>query len=207
MTPELVTAGAAVLTFVVIAVSAVAALQQLRHIRAANQLAGIMRYVEWFEAPKMQQAIKYIGDDLPGHLRNVQYRGELLGEVVSRTSHPELFVADWFEQAGSYVKYGLIADEQFLDLAGTFVSTMWQQLEPVIAMRRIAGGPAMYENFEYLAVRMRAFAAQHPHGNYPRGCPRLMTQERARALLAQFNHHEPADDAASSAIGVETNHT
>jgi hypothetical protein len=197
MTPEYITAISALGTFFVIAVSAAAGVRQLQHIRASNQLAGIMRYTEWWESPHIQDAIKYIRDDLPGRLRDPAYRSELLNPVVSRAGHPELVVCDWAEQAGSYVKYGLLDEAQFLDLGSAFVRTMWERLEPVVAMRRIAAGPAMFENFEYLAARAQQFTAKRPNGNYPRNCPRLLTQRRAQELV----------DAANSAIGVDTNQT
>ena len=76
MTAEHVTALSAFLTFVVITVSAIAALVQLRHIRASNQLAGILRYTEWWETPHMQAAIRYVRDDLADHLRDPKYREE-----------------------------------------------------------------------------------------------------------------------------------
>lgn len=198
MTPEYLTAISALGTFFVIAVSAAAGVRQLRHIRASNQLAGIMRYTEWWESPHIQDAIKYIRDELPARLRDPKYRDELLHPVASRAGHPELVVCDWAEQAGSYVKYGLLDEDQFLDLGSAFVRTMWERLELVVAMRRIAGGPAMFENFEYLVARAQQFTAKRPNGNYPRSCPRLLTQKRAQALV---------DEAANSAIGVETNQT
>ena len=186
MTAEYVTALSAFLTFVVITVSALAALVQLRHIRASNQLAGILRYTEWWETPQMQNAIRFVRDDLAERLRDERYRAELLRGVASRSDHPELVVCDWIEQAGSYIKYGLLAEDQFLDLAGAFISSMWGSLQPVVAMRRIGGGAAVFENFEYLAVRSNAWLRGHPAGNYPSGCARLMTQERAQALVDEL---------------------
>lgn len=183
MSAENVTAISAFLTFLVIAVSAVAGLVQLRHIRSSNQLAGIMRYTEWWETPHMQNAIKYVADDLAEHLRDRKYREELLQGVASRADHPELVVCDWVEQAGSYIKYGLLAEDQFLDLAGAFINTVWDRLEPVVAMRRIGGHPGSFENFEYLAVRSKAWLLKHPDGNYPSNSARLLTQERAKTIV------------------------
>jgi hypothetical protein len=183
MTAEYVTAISAFLTFVVIAVSAVAGLVQLRHIRASNQLTGILHYTEWWETPHMQASIRYVRDELPERLRDPKYRDQLLLGIASRDDHPELVVCDWVEQAGSYIKYGLLAEAQFMDLAAVFISTMWDCLEPVVAMRRIGAGIAALENFEYLAVRSKAWQREHAGGNYPSGSARLMTQERAQAIV------------------------
>ena len=184
MTAEYVTAISAFLTFVVIAVSAVAGLVQLRHIRASNQLTGILRYTEWWETPHMQASIRYVRDELPERLRDPKYREQLLrGGMASRDDHPELVVCDWVEQAGSYIKYGLLAEDQFLDLAAGFISAIWECLEPVVAMRRVASGSAVFENFEFLAVRSQEWQREHAAGNYPSGSARLMTQERAQAIV------------------------
>ena len=187
MSAEYVTALSALGTFLVIVVSAFAAVRQLRHFRASNQLAGILRYTEWWETPHMQAAIKYVGDELPARLLDAQYRHELLQPFVSRSGHPELVVSDWIEQAGSYIKFGLLAEDQFLDLTSTFVSTMWESLEPVVAMRRVGGGPAVYENFEYLAARAKTWLEKHRMGNYPQNCPRLMTQKQAQVIVSNLD--------------------
>lgn len=191
MTAEYVTALSAFLTFVVIAVSSIAALVQLRHIRSSNQLVGILRYTEWWETAHMQAAIRYVRDELDAHLHDPKYREALMQGVASRDDHPELVICDWVEQAGSYIKYGLLSEGQFLDLAAGFIVSIWDHLEPVVAMRRIGGGPAVFENFEFLAVRSKEFLHKHSSGNYPPNTPRLMTQERAQALVDKFSDFRP----------------
>ena len=183
MTPELLTAYASIGTFIVIAITAIAALVQLRHIRSANQLAGMMEYIKIWQTEAMQHANLFIQEQLVTKLQDPQYRQELFEQHVDRTLHPELAVADWCEQAGSYIKYGLLASAQFLDLGGGFVGLMWGQLKEVVAIRRTAtGNGAMYENFEYLAALQQQWERDHRQGNYPRGLPRLLTQQECEQL-------------------------
>jgi hypothetical protein len=182
MSPEELTALASLGTFIVIAVTAIAAVIQLRHNRAANQLAGVLEYIKLWETEAMQHANAFIQDELPKKLRDRTYREGLFQAHVDRRQHPELVVADWCEQAGSYIKYGLIAPNQFLDLAGAYVETMWVALQEVVAIRRVAGGQAMYENFEYLAALQRQWAARHGTGNYPRNVPRLLSERESQRL-------------------------
>jgi hypothetical protein len=182
MAPEEITALASLGTFVVIAVTAIAAVIQLRHNRAANQLAGVLEYIKLWETEAIQQANVFIQGELEEKLRDPVYRRELFQQSVGRTGHPELIVADWCEQAGSYIKYGLIAPEQFLDLAGAYVGSMWQALKEVVAIRRAVGGRAMYENFEYLAVLQQRWESTHRAGNYPRNFPRLLSESEASEL-------------------------
>ena len=189
MNAEFVTAVSAFLTFLVITVSSIAALVQLRHIRSSNQLAGLLRYTEWWETPLIQSSIKFVRTELAQRLRDdAKYRDELLQGVATRADHPELLVADWVEQAGSYIKYGLLAEDQFLDLAAGFIDSIWDSLEPVVALRRVHGGASIFENFEFLAQRSKAWRRRHAAtGNYPTGTPRLMTQEQARTIAGELS--------------------
>lgn len=188
MTPELLSTIASIGTFVVIAVTAVAALIQLRHIRASNQLAGVMQYIKFWESESMQRANVFIHDELPAKLRDPHYRAELFAIDVDRKRHPELVPCDWCEQAGSYVKFGLISKEQFLDLAGGYVVRAWRALKEVVAIRRAVGGPQMYENFEYLAALAQDETARRGSGNYPKDAPRLLTPKESTELAGTPSH-------------------
>ena len=131
----------------------------------------------------MQSSIRFVRTELAGRLRDPKYRDELLQGVATRADHPELVVGDWVEQAGSYIKYGLLEEDQFLDLAAGFIDSIWDCLEPVVALRRVRDGASAFENFEFLALRSKAWHRKHRAGNYPARCPRLMTQDQARAIV------------------------
>jgi hypothetical protein len=194
MTPELLTAVASIATFVVIAVTAGAAIIQLRHISASNQLAGMMKYIEFWESDRMQRANVFIQEELAKKLRDPDYRRELWAIEVDRKLHPELIAADWCEQAGSYVKYGLLREAQFLDLAGGYVDRIWPVLKEVVAIRRVVfDSPAMYENFEYLAALAQRLRQRGGTANYPRHLPRLLSDADAPIIAGS-----PPDKARST---------
>lgn len=152
MTAEWVSAVAAAGTLIVIAATAFAALVQLRHIRAANQLTGLLHFTDTFESDEIQSANVFIERELAQRLRDSTFVEGLLESNTDRREHPELRVCDFMEQQGSYIKYGMIDQEQYLDLVGAYVSSMWQALHGVVALRRAARNSArMYENFEFLA--------------------------------------------------------
>jgi hypothetical protein len=185
MTPEVIAAIASIGTFVVVGVTAIAALVQLRHIRAANQLTGLLEYTARWQSDEVQSGTLFVETQLPAKLRDPDYRASLLQINPDRRSHPELKVADWFEQMGSFIKYGLIAESQYMDLAQGYTRSMWEQLREVVALRRAAvANNSMYENFEYLAARSKMFNAGRNHTNYPRGTPRLMRDEEWQQLAA-----------------------
>ncbi len=183
MSAEYLSAYAAIGTFIVIAITALAALIQLRHIRGANQLTGLLHLTEAWRGEDIQSANRFIHTELPARLKDPTYRAELMSADPDRRSHKELLVADMLEQTGSYIKYGMIDGQQFLDITSGYVRHMWDCLKPVVAMRRVAtNSAAMYENFEYLAVLEQDFSAKHKGDNYPRGVRRLMDEKEWRDL-------------------------
>ncbi|MDQ6933547.1 MAG: hypothetical protein M3160_10300, partial [Candidatus Eremiobacteraeota bacterium] len=161
MNAEWISAFAAVATFVVIAATAIAAMVQLRHIRSANQLTGLLHFSEIFESEGFQKAVAFIEQQLLRQLQDPAFVDGLMLPNPDRRAHPELVVCDFLEQQGSYVKFGMIDKEQYIDVTGAFVTSMWQQLREVIAIRRVArSSAAMYENFEYLASLIQNRASQ-----------------------------------------------
>jgi hypothetical protein len=181
MTAEWVTAFATVGTFVVIAASAFAALIQLRHIRSANQLSGLLKFTEVFESDTIQSANRFIEHELATKLTDPEFVRELLHVNTDRRDHPELRVCDFMEQQGSYIKFGMIDKEQYIDIVGAYVRSMWSALQEVVALRRAARNSAtMYENFEFLAslAQMHVAAPQV----YPHGVPVLMPEEMWRSM-------------------------
>lgn len=181
MTAEWVSALAGVGTFVVIAATAFAALVQLRHIRSANQLAGLLHFTEAFESDAIQSATKFIEHELPAKLRDAAFVRELLEVNTDRRDHPELRVCDFLEQQGSYIKFGMIDKAQYIDLVGAYVTSMWNALQEVVALRRAARNTgSMYENFEYLAS-IDAGTRRTPQ-TYPHGVRALMPEDAWRSI-------------------------
>ncbi|GEM_PF-5576807 len=71
---------------------------------------------------------------------------------------------------------------------------MWLALKEVVAIRRVVGGQAMYENFEYLAAVQQQWNAQHQVGNYPRNVPRLLTEPEWRRLAGTAGREQGTPD-------------
>jgi len=174
MSLELVNALAAIGTFVVIAVTAVAALVQLRHMRSSNQLAGLLQTVNVFRDPDFQHKLSWLRDEFPQKVKDPSFVAQLRHPgAVSRADHPELAIADLWEQTGVYIKYGLVSEEAFMDLAGHSVLSAWEDVAEAIKIRREIAGDAAYENFEYLASRAIEWKKAHPT-SYPPGTPKLL---------------------------------
>ena len=173
MTLELWNVVFSAATFVVIAITAIAATVQLRHLRASNQLTALVTLLEDWQKPEMQAWVEFVrGGELtqrlqdPGYLRNLsETRGD-------RALHPWLHICDYYEQLGSYVKYGLVDKPSFFDVACITVSSLYRALRPCIErLREVRDNRALFENFEYLAVEALLWIKAHPNGAYPAGVP------------------------------------
>jgi hypothetical protein len=172
-------------TFVVIAVTAIAAVVQLRHLRASNQLDALLTLMELWNQPSLQDHFAYVRGKLQDELKDPSFLRELNAELekgpLSRSEHVEFAVADFWEQIGAFLKYDLIDERSWLDVASPQAARSWDLLLPVVEAIRQRFGPVAYENFEYAAVRARLWLDKHPDGTYPRTTPRMAELKAARA--------------------------
>ncbi|MBV8727205.1 MAG: hypothetical protein JO233_05415 [Candidatus Eremiobacteraeota bacterium] len=96
-------------------------------------------------------------------------------------------VANYFDTLGAFVKVGVIDPGLAVDLWGDHIMRAFEAFAPLIANARVAyRSPAIWENFEYLAVLCEDFDKAHPGANYPSGVrrapmPELWPQVRSRS--------------------------
>ena len=173
MSPEVWSTIFAGGTFVVIAATAIAALIQLRHLRASNQLNTLLTLMRMWQAADLQEHMGYVRGELQQKFKDPNFMAEFAQRPISRSEHRELLVADYCEQIGAFMKFGLMDEESWLDVAGAQVYAMWQLLEPIIKAMREVRGPTAFDNFEYAAVRARLWFKKYPLGTYPSGTPRM----------------------------------
>lgn len=165
---------AALGTFVVIAATAVAAIVQLRHMRANNQLSAILALYREFGDKELQEAFRYVQQYLPQRMTDQNFRQELAARgFIDNRQHLEIEVLNWFEQMGTLLKHDVVDSAIFLDIFGRLTSVYWDLLEPTLAIIRRRRGASQYQNFEYLAIRARQWLALHPHGTMPKEIHRL----------------------------------
>jgi hypothetical protein len=188
MNPEILNAWAEVMADIVIAGSVIAALIQLRHIRAGNQLEALLSLERDFRAPELQSALTYVQEQLPARLEDPQYRRELetIG-FVDPAAHPEMVACNWLNEMGTLVKRGLVSETTFMDLFARLIVHCWRQVSPAIAIMRRKRGQAQYHDFEYLAMRAAAWLERNPHGMSPRTFARKPLPDR----WLELDGHEP----------------
>jgi len=175
MTLEALSAIAQVGTFVVIAATAIAALIQLRHLRAANDITTSNTFMQEFEGRDLREAFTFVRTQLAAKLKDPAFRQELRGGRTDRTKHPEMAICNLFDQWGGYYRHGAINRTQFMRHNAGVVASMWKTLEPVVALTAQASGGvnASFEQFEYVAVQAQDWLEKHPGGDYPSGVRRI----------------------------------
>jgi len=159
-------------TLLVVAGAAFAALRQIRQLRAQTTLAGLLKVLDDWRDPEFQRTMSYVRHELPQKVHDPAFL-EDLDDHLDQVKHPEIMICAWYEQIGSYIKYGLLDERIMMDVASGSTNAMWQALEPVVERMRRTRGDALWENFEYMAARGVLWQRAHPGGCYPRDTPRM----------------------------------
>ena len=178
MSYEFWTTFASIGTFVVIGATAVAAIIQLRHLRASNQLEGLLTVLARVEDPNFNAWVDGARVQLAANMADPDYRRHILEGTFDRRNNDWLNLANSYEWVGSLVASGLIPEDAFMRIYYYRVTQAWELLADVTALIRRRGGPSIWENFEYLAVRADQWQRRHPQGVYPSGVPRMPLHDR-----------------------------
>lgn len=173
MSQETLGTAAAIGTFIVIAATAIAAVVQLRHLRAQNQLTGLLTVLARVEDPQFNEWVDGAREMVKTRLPDARYRCAILDGSYERKNNPWLNLANSYDWVGSLVKHKLIPEDSLLDVYAGRVEQAWSIIEAVVPLVRTRRGPGVWENFEYLVVRAREWSAAHKAGAYPKGVPRL----------------------------------
>lgn len=173
MSLEALSTIAAFGSFIVITVTAIAALIQLRHLRSSNQLSAMLKLLELEQSPQLEERFHFVRSELAAKMREPEFRASLEAQPVDRTLHPERHVIAWFEHIGAWMKHGLVDEKAYLEIEAVIVDQFWTLLAPTIADIRRTRQPWLLEDFEYLAARAKRWLAEHPRGNYPNDTPHL----------------------------------
>lgn len=168
---EAVNTVAAIGTLLVIATTAIAALVQLRHMRASNQLEGLLSVLGRVEDANFNSWLTETQRQLPAMLADPQYVRSVLDNTFDR-SVAWLQLGNSYDWVGSLIKNRLIPVDSFLDVYSFRITQAWKLMEPIIVLARRDTSNAVWENFEYLHVKALEWNEKHAQGNYPHHMPR-----------------------------------
>lgn len=164
---EVIDTVAAVGTFVVIAATAVAAIIQLRHMRASNQLAGLLSVLARVEDANFNTWLTETQRQLPALLSDPDYIQSVIDNTFDRRI-AWLQLGNSYDWVGSLVKNKLIPVDAFLDVYSFRIVQAWELMVPITVLARHNSSDAVWENFEYLYIKGLEWSEKHGHGNYPK---------------------------------------
>ncbi len=159
-------------TFVVITITAIAAVIQLRHLRRANELDGLLSVMARVDSLDFESCVDGTRRLLKEKISDPEYRRSLLEGTFERKNNPWLQFANSYEWLGTLVRWRLIPEAALMDMYAPRIISAWQTIEPIVAIvRRVPENRGIMENFEYLYVRSRQSLDRAP-SRYPAHTPR-----------------------------------
>jgi hypothetical protein len=169
---ELVNTCATVATLIVLAGAAVAAMIQLSHMRAANQLAAFMSVNGPGQTPAMLDLLDFTYQKLPSLIRSDPQYVQRFADGTAPLKDSPLLLAFWFDQIGMVLRQKLVSPEVIFQGSSPYATLRcWQLMYPLIEAIRTRA-PSAFLNFEYVAVRAKLWLDAHPSGDYPNDTPR-----------------------------------
>jgi hypothetical protein len=184
MSFELINTVGTVITTIVVAATAVAALVQLRHMRAGNQIRAMLNIGAKIQDDAFVNAGEVVNAKLAAALEDPAFRNYVI--ALRRASSitdvdPNLVLVrraavnlgNTYEELGILVKNGIVDDELFLDRYCGVITGAWKHLEKFTAfMRELSGDQGLWEHFELVTVMSEDWLRAHPT-SYPEGYRRL----------------------------------
>ncbi|HZV78415.1 MAG TPA: DUF4760 domain-containing protein [Candidatus Binatus sp.] len=185
MSLEVLNTTGTLLTVVIVAATAVAALVQMRHLRTGNQITALLTIGEKFQDERFREAQYLVNHSIASALQDPAFRAFVVSRTRFTNAPPDVppeyvrlhqsarLVGNFFEELGNLVKNRVVDYDLFMDHYCSNVAGSWKVLENYIAILREATGDlGLWDNFEDLTVRAREFLAKYPT-TYPPGVPRI----------------------------------
>ncbi|GAC1420948.1 MAG: hypothetical protein NVSMB64_29850 [Candidatus Velthaea sp.] len=194
LTPEWLTAYTSLATLLVVALTAFAALRQIRHLRSGNQVAAVLPLLDQWES--LRDSMRYIRTDLAHDLEDPEIRMRLSALPRSGPATQALAGVNFYESVGALVVPGTLDLElvlRYFDLP----SDVWEKASRCIAIVRRSGGKEVLEHFEALVQLERKFIAKRGSSLYPRHLTRMPLEDidaEADAAYARERQLNLGDD-------------
>ena len=185
MSLEVVNTFGTLLTVAIIAATAIAAMVQLRHLRAGNQINAMLSIGNQYDDKVLREAWVLVAHNASTMLEDPLFRdyAAAISRGLPAPTVPERYaefrsaanlIVNTHEELGILVKNGIVDNDLFLDRYCWIIVRDWKQMGSYVAYIRAASGAGdmVWENFEYLAVLSLDYIDEHP-STYPAGVRRL----------------------------------
>lgn len=153
-----VAAIASIASALIVAITAIAAFQQLKHNRNANEIVVYLRLVDVMDSASSAETRADLAVIAERVRNDPEYRERLADATFRPTEFRSVGVLLGFlEHISVLITRGGVAEGLVLaEYADTFVH-MWEAMRPAIVQRRTAYGPYISRAFEHLAMRSKRY--------------------------------------------------
>lgn len=184
MSLELLNTFATLTTTIIVAVTAIAALVQLRHLRAGNQISGQLALRQVLLGDEFMTAMGRTLTEIPPLLEEPEFEqfihdfhvnpGKNENDRYENAYAAGLLVGRNLENIGNMIRNGLTDRRIFLEQYANLTLMAWDAIEPALMIRRKAvESDAPWEDFEYLVVLARRWI--HENGTcFPKNVDRIL---------------------------------
>jgi hypothetical protein len=182
MSLELLNTIASLTTALVIAATAIAALIQLRHMRAGNQISAFLTLRSMLDQPEHRLALALVRLKLDKMLEDPGFRAFLEGTVPEETtprtdeyqamSDAARLIGNTYDAVGTLVRNRIIDSRLFFEQYGSVVDRDWLALEVATDYYRRRIDHRIWEDFEYITALARRFSRERPT-TYPHDVARI----------------------------------
>jgi hypothetical protein len=163
MSWELISVVVSIVSAAILAAAAIAAVIQIRHLRAGNQLEGFLAISRELDSPELLHARAFVELELSKKLADNSYREELLSGRIDLTQHPEIRIGNFWEKMGALIRHGVLEAPIFYDFFAHRCVGRWRDLLPVVELVR-QNDPLMWGDFQYIAARCQEYLNQRHRG-------------------------------------------
>lgn len=181
---EQVTAVAAFLNVIVIAVGALFAYQQIDRLRRQQEAELVQQIFETLNADKFAGALDFVYNELSTRLTEVPYIREIAEGRATAASHREFVVMHFFNGLGVLVHTNMVGEYPVVPIVASPCIRAWEHLAPVIELLR-RRYPHAYTPFQSLVARALAVDLGAINAAFRAATPnlRLQWEETSRDLI------------------------
>ena len=172
MTSDWISAAASLATLVVVAITAYAAIRQMRHMRSGNQVAALLPLIEQYRSPELQASQQYVLRQLNEDLKDPDNREGVVAIPTIGPCRAALPVMNFYESCGALVCARVI-DLELLLRYFMLPSDIWQVAGSYVILTRQSRGDEVFENLEAMVAMELRFAKRHGTSLYPKDLPRV----------------------------------
>ena len=177
MNSDWISGFASLATLVVVAITAYAAIRQMRHMRSGNRVAALLPLIDQYRSPELIDSQRYVARQMAIDLEDPEVRRGALMAPQEGPVRKALPFMNFYESCGALVCEDVVE----LSLLLRYIlppTVVWDWAEDYIALTRKAYGPSVFENLEAIVVMERQHIERHGKSLYPKHLPHLEPKER-----------------------------